>query len=896
MRSTPFRPLAVAIALVAAAAAPSRQIDADTAASSTAGVDLLISTVAVPASLSPGGAFEITDVVRNAGSADSTSSVTRYYFSRDASKNSGDVRSTGSRSIPPLPAASELAGTAKLTAPSSLATGSYFLLACADDTRIVAEDNENNNCMATASMVTVMLGDLVTEAVSAPPAIAMPGSKFTVTTGVHNPSAVTVAASTSRFYLSYNVVRDAGDVLLTGSLSVAGPAAGATSTGAKSVTIPAAVAEGTYWLLACADDTAAVRETNEANNCTASAATMVVGRPDLRTTAVSNPPAVIRPGRSFSVTDTVYNGGAAAASSSTTRYYISADASRGAGDLLLGGTRSISSLAPASAATGSKSVTVPSAAPVGLYYLLACADDRLVVPESNETNNCLASSTLVRVALPDLSLDTLSDPPAYAWPGRTFTIDTTVVNGGLATAPSSTIRFYVSGDVAKDAGDIRLTPTRVVGELMPGQASTGSTTLTLPAELAHGTYMLLACANDLATFVETSAANNCRASAAFRVGRANVRPRAHAGLDADTMTGAVFTLDGSGSTDADGDELSYRWTLLTRPAASQAVLSEASAAAPTFTIDAPGQYVVQLFVDDGMEPSDADIVTITTGAVRFAALGDTGTGDAGQYAGAAALQAKCARSGCDFVALLGDNIYSSGVTSVSDPQFNTKFEQPYAQIDVPFYVVLGNHDYGGGGIGNEFYKGQFQVDYTAVSSKWRMPGAYYSVVSGEIELFGLDTNMQLYGLDQQQRADVGDWLDRSTAAWKIALGHHPYRSNGAHGNAGSYHSKEGVPDGAGIKAFMEDIVCGRADLLLSGHDHNLQWLAPDGTCAGTELIVSGAGSSPRALKNPSEAGYNPTYFQAPRLGFVYLIVTAEQLTAQFVGENGEHLYVRTISR
>ena len=847
--------------------------------------------------MSPGGAFEIVDVVRNAGSADSANSVTRYYFSRDSIKNSGDVRSSGSRSIPLLAAGGQSEGTAKLTTPSSLATGTYVILACADDTRVVAEDNEANNCLAAASPVTVVLGDLAATAVSNPPAVTSPGASFTVTDTVHNPSSVAVAASVTRFYLSINSVRDAGDVLLTGTRSVAGLASGATSTGQKTVTIPSAIAEGPYWLLACADDTAKVRETNDVNNCMASSSAVTVGRPDLRPTAVSNPPAVVRPGRSFSVSDTVHNGGSATAASSSSRYYLSVDASRSPDDVLLSGTRSVPSLAVAASATGSKSVTVPTGARVGTYFVLACADDKMAVAESNETNNCKASAASMQVALPDLMTSAVSNPPSYNWPGKAFTITASVRNQGVATAPSSTARYYLSTDAAKDAGDIMLTGTRAVGELLSGQTSTWTTTLTVPSNMTFGDYALLVCANDLAAFAETATANNCGASESFTVGRVNARPKANAGLDVDTVVGSVIQLDGSGSTDADSDALTYTWTLLARPRASEAVVSDPSHAAPSFSLDVPGQYVVQLVVHDGMEPSEIDIVTVTTGAVRFAALGDTGTGNAEQYAVAAALAAKCERSGCDFVALLGDNIYSSGVTSVSDSQFQTKFELPYEQIAVPFYVVLGNHDYGGGGIGNEFYKGQFQVDYSAFSSKWRMPAAYYRVAMEDLELFGLDTTMQLYGQDQQQRADVAGWLEQSTAPWKIALGHHPYRSNGQHGNAGSYHAKEGVPDGAGIKSYIDDIVCGRADLLLTGHDHSLQWLQPTATCVGTELIVSGAGSEPSALRSPTEAGYNETYFQAGNLlGFVYLIVTTEQLTAQFVGEHGETLYVRTISK
>ena len=179
-------------------------------------------------------------------------------------------------------------------------------------------------------------------------------------------------------------------MLLSGTRNVVGLASGGSSTGSRTVTIPASLSQGTYRLLACADDLAKVPETNEANNCVASASSVVIGLPDLRVTHVSNPPAALRPGRTFSVTDTVQNGGTAPAGASTARYYLSANATKDSGDVLLSPTRSIAILAPGAASTGSKTVTIPTTSPLGMFYLIACADDRVAVRESNETNNCTA--------------------------------------------------------------------------------------------------------------------------------------------------------------------------------------------------------------------------------------------------------------------------------------------------------------------------------------------------------------------------------------------------------------------------------------------------------------------------------------------------------------------------
>ena len=71
-------------------------------------------------------------------------------------------------------------------------------------------------------------------------------------------------------------------------------------------------------------------------------------------------------------------------------------------------------------------------------------------------------------------------------------------------------------------------------------------------------------------------------------------------------------LDGSKSTDMDGDPLTYAWTFVQRPAGSRAVLRNPTTVHPTFQVDAPGTYRVQLIVNDGQVQSAPDEVAITT--------------------------------------------------------------------------------------------------------------------------------------------------------------------------------------------------------------------------------------------------------------------------------------------
>jgi len=91
----------------------------------------------------------------------------------------------------------------------------------------------------------------------------------------------------------------------------------------------------------------------------------------------------------------------------------------------------------------------------------------------------------------------------------------------------------------------------------------------------------------------------------------NTLPVANAGDDQSVDTGAGVSLDGSASSDDDGDPLTYAWTLTSVPEGSTAALIGADTAMPTFTADLAGEYVVELIVNDGAEDSAPDEVVIT---------------------------------------------------------------------------------------------------------------------------------------------------------------------------------------------------------------------------------------------------------------------------------------------
>ena len=320
-------------------------------------------------------------------------------------------------------------------------------------------------------------------------------------------------------------------------------------------------------------------------------------------------------------------------------------------------------------------------------------------------------------------------------------------------------------------------------------------------------------------------------------------------------------------------------------------------------------------VDDELvdqTPVDETPDGITEAAVRMILLGDSGSGSAGAYAVGEAVAKVCAVKSCDIVLGLGDNIYESGVSSELDPQFEEKFELPFAPIDLPFYMVLGNHDNSGffGGDGANNSNGDFQVDYhyrdalhpeqPRQTSRWYMPARYYRLIQGGdaaeplVEFFAVDSNQiaggfpdsdenysyNNYGLAQAQWLKAA--MANSKAKWKIAFAHHPYLSNGSHGNAGNY---DGIPGfvapvlaGSRYKAFLEETVCDKADFFFAGHDHDLQWLMPAASCGKTSFIVSGAASKTRSLENRDD---NAVYYEkGDSYGFVWVEIKGDKMVAE----------------
>ena len=120
---------------------------------------------------------------------------------------------------------------------------------------------------------------------------------------------------------------------------------------------------------------------------------------------------------------------------------------------------------------------------------------------------------------------------------------------------------------------------------------------------AHGTY--------IASLMVTDSFGAVSPADSVTVSFTNVKPVANAGSNQAGSVGQVIQLNGNGSSDANGDPLSYSWSFVSKPASSVAALTNPTIVNPKFTADVVGTYIISLVVNDGLVNSDPSTVTAT---------------------------------------------------------------------------------------------------------------------------------------------------------------------------------------------------------------------------------------------------------------------------------------------
>lgn len=261
--------------------------------------------------------------------------------------------------------------------------------------------------------------------------------------------------------------------------------------------------------------------------------------------------------------------------------------------------------------------------------------------------------------------------------------------------------------------------------------------------------------------------------------------------------------------------------------------------------------------------------------VSMIAVGDQGTGTFKQWQVAQAMERVAARDRrLDMVVLLGDNFYGKALTGIHDWNWQMKFERVYwgrYLSHVPFYAVLGNHDYP--------TSSEIEIEYSRQrtgSGRWQMPDHTYTKDFGNFDgrpllrMVFLDTAVKSTELQAQI-----DLLERAfnlpgpQPIWRAVVAHHPVRNAGEHGENAQL-----------VRQLLPQLQRCHVDLYLSGHDHNQQLLLREGEPA---WLISGGGG--QTIYQLPKNGVQTT-FAASQPGFVKLDFDQNRLNLNYYDDHG----------
>lgn len=259
--------------------------------------------------------------------------------------------------------------------------------------------------------------------------------------------------------------------------------------------------------------------------------------------------------------------------------------------------------------------------------------------------------------------------------------------------------------------------------------------------------------------------------------------------------------------------------------------------------------------------------------VSLMALGDQGSGNFQQWAVAHAMENVAQNNGqLDMVVLLGDNFYGNPLTGTSDLSWRTKFESVYWGhwlSHVPFYAVLGNHDYPD--------SQRVELEYSRKhlgSGRWQMPDHTYTRDFGNdgqrplLRMVFLDTSVPATEFQKQiQVLEQAFTQPGPEPIWRVVAAHHPLRNIGEHGD-----------DSRLITELLPVLRRLNVDLFLAGHDHNQQLILREGEPA---WVISGGGGQTLHALAGNEQSAN---FAKTQAGFAALDFTSTQLKLAYYNE------------
>lgn len=285
-------------------------------------------------------------------------------------------------------------------------------------------------------------------------------------------------------------------------------------------------------------------------------------------------------------------------------------------------------------------------------------------------------------------------------------------------------------------------------------------------------------------------------------------------------------------------------------------------------------------------------------ALNFLVIGDWGRNGQYHQSSVAEQMGKAAMTmDTEFIISTGDNFYPNGVSSTTDGQWKTSFEDVYKAHSLfqNWNVVLGNHDYKG--------NPEAQIAYSKISRRWNMPDYYFSETlsidddtTQKVLFVYIDTNpfVKKYYEEEEYKKNVQKqdtlaqkkWLTNVLAnpdpsiKWKIVVGHHPLYCGG---------KRVKSKDTYDVRNTFEPLFKKyNVDAYLCGHEHDLQHIKPAGK---THYFVSGAGCEVRPTSKTVG-----TKFAAADFGFMAFSATENNLMVQIVNDKGAIIYTDNIKK
>jgi tartrate-resistant acid phosphatase type 5 len=252
----------------------------------------------------------------------------------------------------------------------------------------------------------------------------------------------------------------------------------------------------------------------------------------------------------------------------------------------------------------------------------------------------------------------------------------------------------------------------------------------------------------------------------------------------------------------------------------------------------------------------------SSSSLRFMVMGDIGRPNRNLHNTIEAARLYYSGSHLTSALILGDNLYTHGVSSVHDPLFKAIFEDILVPSfpRLPFHMILGNHD----------WKGNVEAQVAYRHAQWIMPSFYYSrkFHSGDTTacVWFLETEKLNEGEDQAQLA----WLEHSLRTdsgvcdWKIVTGHRPIFT------AGQYQDKKSL-----IRDLLPILEQNGVSLYISGHEHQTQILHNRDRSPIT-FIIAGCTIRKRSRKQQKDHDML-VWADSDRFAFVDLTVTKNQL-------------------